>query len=191
MILRHPVCKDFNYCLNWTENFLSYGCLNIYTDEKVANLVQNFSVSGDFISQKRNGTGNVNDTIVVKLGNHAGSKKFTLQRINHQVFKEPEKLMDNYSRVTQHIQSKGKHKSLSLIPSKCGKTYFKDEHENFWRMMPYIDDVSCYEVAEKSLHAYEAAKAFGDFQVSLSDMPGDPLYLTIPDFHNTSLRFFD
>ena len=44
--------------------------------------------------------------------------------------------------------------------------------------MPYIDDVSCYEVAEKSLHAYEAAKAFGDFQVSLSDIPGD-LYLTI------------
>ena len=61
----------------------------------------------------------------------------------------------------------------------------------FGEMMPYIDDVSCYEVAEKSLHAYEAAKAFGDFQVSLSDMPGDPLYLTIPDFHNTSLRFFD
>ena len=28
---------------------------------RVANLVQNFSVSGDFISQKRNGTGNVND----------------------------------------------------------------------------------------------------------------------------------
>ena len=52
------LCKDFNYCLNWTENFLNYGDLTIYADEKVANLVQNFSVSGDFISQKRNGTGN-------------------------------------------------------------------------------------------------------------------------------------
>ena len=191
MILSHPVSKDFNYCLNLEENFLSNGGLTIYADEKVANLVQNFSVPGDFISQKRNGTGNVNDTIVVKLGKHTGSKKFILQRINHQVFKEPEKLMDNYSRVTQHIQSKGKHKSLSLIPSNSGKTYFKDEAGNFWRMMPYIDGVSCYEVAEKPIHAYEAAKAFGDFQVSLSDLPGDPLNLTIPDFHNTSLRLFD
>ena len=171
--------------------FLNCESLSNYTDEKVANLVQNFSVSGKFKSQKRNGTGNVNDTIVVELDENVGSNKYTLQRINHHVFKNPEQLMDNYSRVTQHIKSKGKQNTLSLIPSKLGNTFFRDEENSFWRMMPYIEGVCCYEVAESHLHAYEAAKAFGDFQVSLSDLPGELLNLTIPDFHNTLKRFYE
>ena len=66
-----------------------------YSNDKVAQLVQNFSITGKFLSQKRKGNGNVNDTIVVEIENHEGVKKFTLQRINHNVFNDPRGLMEN------------------------------------------------------------------------------------------------
>ena len=162
-----------------------------YSNDKVAQLVQNFSITGKFLSQRRKGNGNVNDTIVVEIENKEGVKKFTLQRINHNVFNDPRGLMDNYSRVTRHLQTRRKSTSLSLISSLSGDTFFEDENGDFWRMMPFIEGVHCYEVAQKPLHAYEAAKAFGDFQVCLSDLPGKPLNLTIPDFHNTAKCFLE
>ena len=162
-----------------------------YSNEKVAQLVQNFSITGKFLSQRRKGNGNVNDTIVVEIENQEGVKKFTLQRINHNVFIDPRGLMDNYSRVTRHLQTRRKSTSLSLISSLSGDTFFEDENGDFWRMMPFIEGVHCYEVAQKPIHAYEAAKAFGDFQVCLSDLPGKPLNLTIPDFHNTAKCFLE
>jgi aminoglycoside phosphotransferase (APT) family kinase protein len=37
--------------------------------------------------------------------------------------------------------------------------------------------------------AYEAGRAFGEFQLHLVDLPGERLLETIPDFHNTRKRF--
>ena len=153
--------------------------------------MQNFSITGKFLSQRRNGNGNVNDTIVVEIANNDRVKKYTLQRINHNVFKDPIGLMDNYSRVTRHLQTKENSTSLSLISSLDGDTFYKDENGDFWRMMPFIEGVHCYEVAQKPSHAYEAAKTFGNFQVCLSDLPGKPLNLTIPDFHDTNKCFLE
>jgi Ser/Thr protein kinase RdoA (MazF antagonist) len=36
--------------------------------------------------------------------------------------------------------------------------------------------------------AYRTGRAFGDFQEMLSDLPGEPLGATIPDFHNMEFR---
>ena len=52
-----------------------------------------------------------------------------------------------------------------------------------------MDGGRSYDVPENDRQAYEAAKAYGEFQAKLSDMPGEPLLDTIPDFHNTRMRF--
>ena len=46
-----------------------------------------------------------------------------------------------------------------------------------------------FEVLKESNQAYEAGRSFGEFQFQLRDLPGNPLVETIPDFHNTKLRF--
>jgi len=86
--------------------------LNTTNDQEVAQIVRQFSVPGIFVSKKKNGRGNVNDTIVVELSNKNSIKRYTLQRINHQVFKKPEELMENFSRVTDHIRSKISNKKV-------------------------------------------------------------------------------
>ena len=56
-------------------------------------------------------------------------------------------------------------------------------------MTKFIAGGRSFEVPQNETHAYEAAKAFGSFQLLLDDLGGPPLQETIPDFHNTRKRF--
>ena len=47
----------------------------------------------------------------------------------------------------------------------------------------------CYDAVETTRQALEAAKAFGQFQKLLADLPAPRLNDTIPDFHHTPRRF--
>jgi aminoglycoside phosphotransferase (APT) family kinase protein len=46
-----------------------------------------------------------------------------------------------------------------------------------------------YDAVESPQQAYQAAKAFGQFQKMLADLPAPRLHDTIPDFHHTPKRF--
>ena len=157
--------------------------------EKLIEKVRHFSVDGKCTNLSTNGNGNVNDTYVATLDNNGESKKYTLQRINHLVFKNPPQLMDNLSRVSRHLQTKPGRHCLRVMAAKDGQFYHQDADGNYWRLMEYIEGVKCLEVPQNRKQAYEAAHTFGQFQADLLDMPGDPLIETIPEFHNTQKRY--
>jgi hypothetical protein len=121
---------------------------------------------------------------------------YILQRINHHIFKNVPKLQDNILRVTSHIRKKLEQtpganpdrETLTLIPALDGKPYFKDEEGNFWRIYIFIDKNRSYDRVESPAQAYEGGKAFGRFQYLISDLEGDPLHETIPNFHNMDMR---
>lgn len=153
-----------------------------------------FQLDGHISSSDVHGNGNVNDTFLLFCENEDALNRYTLQRINHEVFKNPEGLMDNFSRVTRHLHAKmAEEKSgrqcLRVIPARDGRSFHKDENGNYWRVTKFVDGGRSFEVPENTKQAYEAAKAFGDFQSKLADLPGEPLIDTIPDFHNTRMRF--
>ena len=153
-----------------------------------------FQLDGQISSSEVHGNGNVNDTFLLFCENGEALKRYTLQRINHEVFKDPEGLMENFSRVTKHLQSKidlekSSRQCLCVIPSKDGRSFYKDSNGNYWRVTKFVDGGRSFEVPENTKQAYEAAKAFGEFQSKLTDLPGEPLIDTIPDFHNTRMRF--
>lgn len=153
-----------------------------------------FNLDGYIGSSEVHGNGNVNDTFLLFCEDGDSLNRYTLQRINHDVFKNPEGLMENFSRVTRHLQSKIKEdgsgkKCLTLVPAKDGRFFHKDSNGNYWRVTKFVDGGRSFEVPEDIHQAFEAAKAFGDFQAKLADLPGDPLIETIPDFHNTRMRF--
>lgn len=139
------------------------------------------------------GDGHINDTFKIGPG-----EKYLLQRINHNIFKEPEKLMENIENVTEHLKKKiiadggdEKRETLSLIKTIDGKSYYKTEDGNYFRMYIFIDDAVTYNKIEEPIHFYNAAKAFGKFQKNLSDFPAESLHESIPNFHNTVSRFKD
>lgn len=163
----------------------------------IRSIVQHFQVQGDFVSAGPYGNGHINDTYAV-IYNHKGSQvRYIHQRINHNVFKDPVSLMDNIFRVTTHqrkkLEKEGyrdlERRALTLIPTKDGLSYYQDVRGNTWRTYLFIEGACTYEAIENHVQAFQAAKAFGELQRQLVDLPGERLHETIPDFHNTLKRF--
>lgn len=158
----------------------------------LADVCSNFDISGKIIDIKPFGNGLINSTFSVCILN--SKSDFILQKINHQIFKDIDLLQDNIKRITDHIRLKltqeGEtdiyRKTLTLIPTKDGKLYYFDG-ESYWRLTLKIEDsVTCDIV--NSQYAYYAGVSFGKFQAMLSDIPGEPLGETIPNFHNMEYR---
>jgi Ser/Thr protein kinase RdoA (MazF antagonist) len=165
--------------------------LKVLSTSEVLGLASLFHLEGTATTVEPFGNGNVNDTflLVTDCGH-----RYTLQRINHDVFKDPVSLMDNFARVTQHLAQKFADgqttlQTLVLVPALDGASYITGKEGNYWRVTEYVPDGLSLEVPQSREHAYEAARAFGDFQYQLRDLPGDPLIETIPDFHNTESRY--
>jgi aminoglycoside phosphotransferase (APT) family kinase protein len=165
------------------------------TEQNIGAVVRHFQFSGDFLGATVYGTGHINDTYRVDF-HHAGAPmQFILQRINHNIFKNPVALMENVQRVTLHIaaqvagQPDFNRRVLTLIPACDGRAWHVQPDGNYWRAYHFIKKARTYEAVESTGQAFQAAKAFGQFQKLLSDLPAPRLHDTIPDFHHTPKRF--
>ena len=156
-----------------------------------------FVTAGRFQEGRPYGEGHINDTYLLTCRTSDGPAQTILQRINHQVFRNPAQLMDNLLRVTAHLrqrlQAEGcpdlSRRVLSVIPSQDGASTYQDPDGNFWRAFVFIPDAVTVQVPQSPDQIYQAARAFGRFGSLLSDLPGPPLFETIADFHNGGNRY--
>ena len=148
----------------------------------------NFDTCGKPIFCTRYGNGHINETYLIV---DASARQYILQKINNKVFRNPQVVMDNIAAVTSHLRQKvsSSRQVLSLIPTTEGKGWLIDENGEFWRMYPFISDSLCLQTAENLQDFKESGIAFGNFQCLLSDFPADTLKETIPNFHNTPMRY--
>lgn len=162
---------------------------------KLKEIVKQFiDCSDNKIDIKPLGAGHINDSYKVEVG----QKEYVLQRINHSIFKNVKQLQTNISRVTTHIREKLKENGvtdidrrvLTLLPTKENELYYKDIKGDYWRLMDFIKESKSYDEINPQL-AYQAGLAFGEFQKMLADLPGGPLFETIPNFHNMESRLED
>lgn len=146
-----------------------------------------FSIIGTAVSAEKFGNGHINETL--KITTDTGAT-YILQRINHYVFKQPTKVMENIFRVTNYLleQTGDPTAALHFVPTKNGDFCHQDEDGNYWRMYEFVEGF-CLEAVESAADFYESAIAFGRFQQQLLDFPADTLHETIPNFHNTVDRF--
>jgi serine/threonine protein kinase len=166
-------------------------------EKKLEQIFGIFDIAGDFISGKPCGSGHINDTFHVKAQHRTHQIDYVFQRINTNVFKQPDHLMDNLSRVVEHCRKKlieddcGEidRRVLSVFKTKEGGNFYMDNDHSCWRCHLFINNASTYDIPEHHSQLFEAAKAFGNFQKMLTDLPGKPLHETIPDFHNGPKRF--
>jgi hypothetical protein len=154
-----------------------------------------FDIPGTLIEASPYGSGHINDTYAVVADQAGTPVRYIFQRINHDIFKDPVKLMDNISRVTTHLAGKlrnyrdASRRTLTVIPSRSGRAYVLDEQGLYWRAYVFIEHARTYDAVESAPQAREAARAFGLFQHFLNDLPMPPLHESIPDFHHTPKRF--
>ena len=155
-------------------------------------ITRNFQFAGDVTDITSFGEGMINSTYRVTLKDT--KTQYVLQKINHHIFQDVEMLQSNIQRITDHIRHKlveagegdVERKTITLIPAVDNKLYYFDG-ENYWRMMILISESKTFEAVTPA-YAYQAGKAFGQFQSMLTDLPGEPLGETIPNFHNMEFR---
>ncbi len=163
----------------------------------IRSLARQFAMPGDYMSHAPCGYGHINDTYEVRFNQAGTAVRYILQRINHEVFTQPEDVMENIRRVTTHIADRldalgepdASRKVLTLIPCRDGRFWHRDAEGNHWRGYFYIEGAEAHNHVNSTALAEEAARAFGVFQRHLSTMGGKRLADTIPDFHNTRARF--
>ena len=152
-----------------------------------------FEVEGKVVDCIPFGNGHINDTRLVTMDNGV---QYVAQRINKNVFKRPDLLMENYVGVTKFIRKKIEEMGgdplrevLNAIPTKDGKPFYFDEEEQYWRLLVYVTDSIGYDKVERPEQFYDSAVSFGDFQYMLRDYPAATLHETIVNFHNTPDRY--
>ncbi len=120
---------------------------------------------------------------------------YFLQKINHSVFQDVEKLMSNIDLVTQHISKKlgrlptQNFSTFQVIPTKEGKLFFKDIENSYWRLYSLLPETHSFEKMETPEIAFECGKIQGQFIHLLSDLPVQNVWAAIPHFHNLAKRW--
>jgi Ser/Thr protein kinase RdoA (MazF antagonist) len=167
------------------------------SEPDIRRIASAFALPGEFLSAERYGSGHINDTYAVTQSQGTGRRRFLLQRINQKVFRDPPGLMSNVSRVCSHAQARlrqegrtdAERRALTLVPTRAGGDWHKDESGGQWRCYLFIEGATGHDVIRDENQAREAARAFGAFQSLLADLPGQRLKETIPFFHHTPVRF--
>ncbi|GHU88065.1 mucin desulfatase [Clostridia bacterium] len=145
-----------------------------------------FKLDGEPQDCKPLGNGHINNTFLITDDT---GKRYTLQRINKTVFRNPQAVLLNVMGVTGHLRGKGVSPVLTLVPAKTGIHWHIDESGDYWRVYHFIENSVCLEKAESLNDFRECASAFGKFQKALADFNAGGLCETIERFHDTPNRY--
>ena len=162
------------------------------------NIVEQFAIRGDVTSITQINKGYINRTYRVETLSETGNvHKYTLQRINTNVFPDVDALMDNFTLTTNHLHGKlmlaGRRKKgcvQTIRATKDGRSFFRND-SGCWRMLTYFDDVYSLDIPNTPEIFYHTGRAFGSFLKEMADVDPADVKEVIPNFHNTKSRYLD
>ena len=167
------------------------------TNTQLLHILNQFQIDEDVVAAEPFGNGHINDTLAAAFSQSGTRVRYIFQRINHRIFKNPEALMENILRVTNEARARLEaagvpdisRRALCVVLATDGRPFYRDKEGGYWRCYPFIEGARTYDIIQNTNQAYEAARAFGEFQNLVAGLEGPRLHETIPDFHNTRRRF--
>ena len=164
-------------------------------DAKLQEVCRRFCIPDTYQSFEEIKVGNVNKTYKVnfvhddpKNPGQTKAKSYMVQCINTVAFKNPAEVMENIDKVTEYIHAMDpKRCCLHFHHTEDRGNYFYDG-KKFWRLFNYIPS-STYSSTDNLTVIRNAGAAFGEFQMLLSTFDAAQLHETIPNFHNTKVRY--
>ncbi|MCF6435984.1 MULTISPECIES: phosphotransferase enzyme family protein [Pseudoalteromonas] len=153
-----------------------------------AHLSQQFGLQGEQPVMNPIGNGHINTTMLLKDTKQA----VVVQKLNTDVFPNPEQLVENARAIEQHLSDKvvqgeyGLHiiKHLPTVENE----YLVNHNGGVWRALEFIGGSYSEDVVDSTSKAQTAANAFGQFAKALEDFEAQQLHHVIPDFHNLAKR---
>ncbi|MBE6926851.1 MAG: aminoglycoside phosphotransferase family protein [Ruminococcaceae bacterium] len=156
-------------------------------NEKLFEILRHFRLQGEPVSCEPYGCGHINNTYLAVT---TTGRRYILQRINHNTFKNVAALMENIAAISDHLLQKtdDPRSVMTQIRTQSGETYLYTDG-NYWRTSDFVEGSICLQLPETDEDFYQSAIGFGRFQQMLSDFPAEKLHETIPNFHNTPDRY--
>ena len=134
------------------------------------------------------GTGLINHTWKIL----DGDKTYILQKINHEVFTNPESIAFNIQSVSAYLKKHfPDYYFVAPLSTADGRQllYHNSDTPGYYRMFPFVEGSHSIDVVRTASEAYEAAKQFGRFTKLLKGFACENLQITLPDFHDLGLRY--
>lgn len=117
-------------------------------------------------------------------------RNFILQKVNDNIFKNPETIASNVLLIADYLQQHyPTYLFVAPIKTNNSKEMVEIPGQGYFRLTPFIEKSHTINTVDKPQEAYEAAKKFGEFTKLLSGFPVNKLQITLPDFHNLTLRY--
>lgn len=150
-------------------------------------IIRHFQINGEPEYYEEIGAGLINSTYKVKTN----EALFTLQKVNHSVFQDPEALSRNIVFVTGYLKALKLDFPEMKIPepvlTNTNNACFQDAEDEFWRVFKFIPGRT-FEKPQNEIMTAELGRIFGQFHAMLQDFPLKKLNTILPDFHNTEKR---
>lgn len=116
--------------------------------------------------------------------------QYIVQRVNDQVFRKPFEVAANIRMINGHLSEQSpSYLFVSPIRNLAGEDLVFAEGSGYFRVFPYIDGSHTISAVSNPSQAFEAALQFGKFTRLLAGFDARLLHVTIPDFHNLTLRY--
>jgi hypothetical protein len=169
--------------------------MNQITENLLRNVVSEFEFEGKYVGTVLYGSGHINDTFAVYFQFEDYPRRYILQRINTNVFRNPIELMENVQGVTSYLfrmiaaaHGDPYRETLNLISTKAGSFYHVDPEGGYWRAYLFVEDTITLQQTRNAKDFYNSARSLGKFQMLLADYPAQTLHETITLFHDTPDR---
>ncbi|MBO9594107.1 MAG: aminoglycoside phosphotransferase family protein [Niabella sp.] len=145
-----------------------------------------YGLTADHCSVKPFGSGLINHTWELRNG----AERYILQKVNQNVFREPEAIAWNLEFINTYLeQQDGTYFFVAPVKTVSGGTMLHIADDGYYRMFPFVKGSHSIDVVEEPQQAYEAAKQFGMFTSKLSGINVAELKITLPSFHDLVLRY--
>jgi Ser/Thr protein kinase RdoA (MazF antagonist) len=163
------------------------------TPSHLAGAADRFKPVGKVVDLREYGNGNVHDTFLVTL-DAKDRGQYILQRINTQVFRQPQLVMRNMRTCTEHMRarlqraplSSGRRWEIPRVLVTCnGQDHWIDPDGSFWRALSFIEAAPPFDTIQDAEHAREVGFALGMFHGLIDDLPPEGLADTLEGFHIT------
>jgi Ser/Thr protein kinase RdoA (MazF antagonist) len=160
--------------------------------DDLRNAVHAFAIEGTLTGIEPLHRGHIHDTFVSTWSTTGGPRRYLHQRINENVFRDVDGLMDNVARITRHLAdttptAASDLVALELVTTRAGKPYLRWQ-DGAWRTYHYVANTLSHDRPKDTSMAFEAARAFGDFLARLESLPATELCETIPRFFSSPYR---
>jgi Ser/Thr protein kinase RdoA (MazF antagonist) len=149
-------------------------------------ILKEFGINGNDVIVQAFGSGLINYTWLVKRE----EKKYILQKINKKVFNEPAAIDNNLRLLSEYLTlNYPGYLFTKPIHTNDHKGLVEPDENSSYRLFSFVEGSHSYTIVEQKELAYEAAKQFGKFTRLLAGIDIIKLKITLPDFHNLSLRY--